>query len=305
MSGNRRACVDSNKLKMERIISKSYIYSEAKYVLCLIGFLFIVVHIRSVSKIPQNEDVNGRPLFAVKGTHGAKVKLYSAETLVPKPHITRKSCLDILRHSSEPYKPWMPMKGDKETFTAYLQSTKKLHNPMSYLEWGCGGSTFVALKYADQVVSIENSETWCNRVVHTDIAQCSILMGKLHFICVNAGKTTDRTGLPLDTTTYNYSLYTNIMDHFKYSPDFVFIDGRLRMATALASLKISKVNSITLVHDYYDRPGLFQDLERFFTSDENYERREKQTMAVFRRRKIIDQNEWNIAWQKYNQSLMD
>ena len=124
MSGNRRACVDSNKLKMERIISKSYIYSEAKYVLCLIGFLFIVVHIRSVSKIPQNEDVNGRPLFAVKGTHGAKVKLYSAETLVPKPHITRKSCLDILRHSSEPYKPWMPMKGDKETFTAYLQSTK-------------------------------------------------------------------------------------------------------------------------------------------------------------------------------------
>ena len=107
---------------------------------------------------------------------------------------------------------------------------------MTYLEWGCGGSTFAALRYADHVVSIENSKAWCDKVVETEVAQCNILLGRLHFLCVNAGETSDEYARPLSPKNYTFSLYRDVMDHFDYSADFVFIDGRLRLATALGML---------------------------------------------------------------------
>ena len=131
------------------------------------------------------------------------------------------------------------------------------------MEWGCGGSTFAAIKIATEVVSVESSKTWCNKVLNNMFSQCAIFLGKLHFICVDAGETSSHTAVPLNLTSYNYSLYTNVMDHFSYSPDLVFIDGRLRVATAMASYNFSKADSIMLVHDYYDRPDLMADILKF------------------------------------------
>ena len=136
---------------------------------------------------------------------------------------------------------------NEKSSLCYRLPEKRASTSMTYLEWGCGGSTFVALRYADHVVSIENSQAWCDKIMNTDIAQCNVLLGRLHFICVNAGQTKDRTALPLDPVNYNYSLYTNVMDHFEYSPDFVFIDGRLRVATALGKYSFLWIRNVKFI----------------------------------------------------------
>ena len=68
----------------------------------------------------------------------------------------------------------------------------------------------------------------------------------------------------------------------------------------------SKADSVTLVHDYYDRPGLFSDLERFFTTDPQHDHiRQRGTMAVFRKKSIIDKDELKEMWEKHKHSIND
>ena len=70
-------------------------------------------------------------------------------------------------------------------------------------------------------------------------------------------------------------------------------------------MKHSKKDSVTLVHDYYDRHGLFSDLEKFFYVDFDYKPTKEATMAVFRKREIYDKEAMKAAWEKHKNSLKD
>ena len=124
---------------------------------------------------------------------------------------------------------------DKQTLYNYLEKVKKSHPNMVYAEWGSGGSTYAALKYASYVISIENHKEWCDKMTNDKIIQCSIVVGKMQYICAVGGKT-GTFGVPVDMENYHPEKYINALQTSGYEPDFVFIDGRFRVATALGTI---------------------------------------------------------------------
>ena len=98
--------------------------------------------------------------------------------------------------------------------------------------------------------------------------QCAILDGQLVFACANAGKTR-MWGKPADLDNYSQDVYIDALTKFDFKPDFVFVDGRFRVATALKSIESSKDDSVLLIHDYQNRKE-YWDLETFFDVRSDY-----------------------------------
>ncbi|XP_075246644.1 putative polyketide synthase 26 [Convolutriloba macropyga] len=211
--------------------------------------------------------------------------------------LTRSECDYFLRHSMSQPEPLMVAK-DKQTLYNYLEKVKKSHPNMVYAEWGSGGSTYAALKYASYVISIENHKEWCDKMTNDKIIQCSIVVGKMQYICAVGGKT-GTFGVPVDMENYHPEKYINALQTSGYEPDFVFIDGRFRVATASVSTKQSKKNSILMIHDYYNRKH-YWDIEKYFTKEPNYQRKGKAVMGVFIKRPVINKTTLDMDIEKFS-----
>ena len=188
---------------------------------------------------------------------------------------------------SEAVEPWMSEE-DKLMFHHYLRDTAE-KNPqcMSYLEWGSGGSTFVALQYAHRVISIENYAEWCGIILQSPQVLCNILKGQLVFVCVDAGPV-GPFGTPKNISNYVSTHYVDVMKHFRdFQADFVLIDGRFRVATALASLRNSKANSVMMFHDY-KKWSDYWVVENFFDRLQPPKETNVSVFGAFNKKKKID-----------------
>ncbi len=174
-----------------------------------------------------------------------KRELIKYQSRLPKDYCTEENI------RAQAVEPWMSP-ADLAQFHHFLKDqSQKNSECMTYLEWGSGGSTFVALQYAHRVISIENYAEWCGIILQSSIVLCNIMAGKLVFVCVDAGPV-GAMGTPKDMNNYNASLYIDVMDNFRkdFKADFVLIDGRFRVATALRSIRSSKPSSTLMFHDY-------------------------------------------------------
>ena len=154
-------------------------------------------------------------------------------------------------------------KDDQHLFRKYLQKARD-NNPdcMTYVEWGSGGSTFWSLEFAHRVISIENHPDWCRKMLSKSLVQCAIMSGKLFYVCVDGGKI-HKWGKPVNESTYKSGLYIDVLDNFSVRPDFVLVDGRYRVATALSAYKYMNKDGFVFVHDYAPRKQ-YQELEGFY-----------------------------------------
>jgi len=129
----------------------------------------------------------------------------------------------------------------------------------SYLEFGSGGSTFLALTKTDIpfVVSVESDMAWLDHLREWDCIVANEADNRLRFLHVNIGKT-GNWGVPVEPDKKdlfpNYSVAPFAIDS-KTRFDSVFIDGRFRVACALQTILHSDTDTKILMHDYTVRPN--------------------------------------------------
>jgi hypothetical protein len=140
---------------------------------------------------------------------------------------------------------------DKEAalLEAHLRATR------SYLEFGSGGSTFLAAQYVrDSLISVDSSLEWLTRVEseigkvrkHADISLHHVDIGPL----VQWGYPADHSNRN-SWPQYSTSVWQN---EGSTDADLYLIDGRFRVACFSETLVHARVGAMILIHDFESRP---------------------------------------------------
>lgn len=150
----------------------------------------------------------------------------------------------------------------------YLENAFKTHNQIvgggggEYLEFGSGGSTFLALLHSNmRITSVESDKKWLAHLSEWDMIKQNLSTQRLSFFHVDIGKT-GAWGVPLELNkresfpNYSKQIFTHRNDF-----SMVFVDGRFRVACILASIIYCKANTRILVHDFNNRPHYHKVVE--------------------------------------------
>lgn len=127
----------------------------------------------------------------------------------------------------------------------------------SYLEFGAGGSTFLALLHSNiqNIISVESDFDWIEHLREWKIIQ-DAENKRLTFFHVNIGKTKE-WGYPVeDSNQEKFLIYSSkvFQKEDSGSYDLVFIDGRFRVACMLQTILNCKTDTKIIMHDFNDRP---------------------------------------------------
>jgi hypothetical protein len=187
-----------------------------------------------------------------------------------------------VRHFDVPSEPHFDDEG-----LAYFRD--QIESARNYLEYGSGGSTILANRLVNTLVSVDSDASLLANVRRKLAAEGRRAMTKL--IHVNIGLTHD-WGMPVftkptrrrvrrweDYPTAPWRYFRSIAQQ----PDLILVDGRFRVACVLESLlSLSPLsNTQILLDDYLERP-YYQVVERF--ADLEMVGR----MAVLRPRRLIE-----------------
>lgn len=133
--------------------------------------------------------------------------------------------------------------GDDKLFKSYLK------NCNLYFEYGVGSSTYWVLANSNsKIIAIDTDKKWIDSVN----IKVSNMRAKL--IWVNLGDLTN-WGRP-ESYKYRHSFidYVSGVWNFKKQADVILIDGRFRVACFFYSLLQSKIGSVIIFDDYFNRP---------------------------------------------------
>ncbi len=134
-----------------------------------------------------------------------------------------------------------------------------------YLEWGTGGSTYLAAHLGvARFWSIESDPSWIDEVRQDSFLAQAERVGRLELRHVDLGEV-GRWGWPkspindLQAVEYELSPVLNVLLEFEGQPGVAFVDGRFRVACAAAGLGLLPLGSAVIVDDYVGRPH-YEDL---------------------------------------------
>lgn len=127
----------------------------------------------------------------------------------------------------------------------------------SLLEFGSGGSTLLAVRSPSlrRIWSVENDPAWVARLRVQPEVDAAERSGRLHRLAVDVGPVGDY-GFPLDHTTqpawprYHEAVWD---DAAATETDLILVDGRFRVACAMAALAHCRPHAILLFHDFWNR----------------------------------------------------
>ncbi len=134
------------------------------------------------------------------------------------------------------------------------------------LEFGCGGSTILFLENEVEVLdSVESDKTWAGKVCGVSSAATALRSGRFRMHRVNIGQT-KAWGYPVDAAAKaRWPQYSRAIWRKLKSPpvDFVFIDGRFRVACALFALLRIRPPALIAVHDFWPRLKIYGEILEF------------------------------------------
>jgi hypothetical protein len=179
--------------------------------------------------------------------------------------------------------------------------TEVISRTSIYVEYGSGGSTLLASKYAKLIVSVDSDHRFLERV-KKELDKSSTI-SKLELVRVDVGLT-GMWGYPVFTRPTvgrrrrwkRYAIAPwEVLRREAIEPDTILVDGRFRVACTLESfLNLGKTSSCTiLVDDYAERP-YYKPIEHFGDLMEVHGR-----MAVFRRKPTIEEAECRQALEHF------
>jgi hypothetical protein len=128
----------------------------------------------------------------------------------------------------------------------------------SLVEFGSGGSTLLAVRSASlrRIWSVESDPAWIATLRMRAEVVAAEQAGRLQLQHVDIGKTGDH-GMPLDDASqlkwpaYHETVWS---DPATSGVDLVLVDGRFRVACAMAALASCQPLTILLFHDFWNRP---------------------------------------------------
>lgn len=141
----------------------------------------------------------------------------------------------------------------------------------SYMEFGCGGSTFLAAHYVkNTVVSVDSSTKW----IEMTAKEC--IGGRVHpqFHYADIGDTGEWGTPTNDMDKDKWPNYHSEVwgSHGTWGCDLYFIDGRFRVACFAQIYRRTNFNSIIAVHDFLSRQkhyGIIRELGKEIASAED------------------------------------
>jgi hypothetical protein len=142
----------------------------------------------------------------------------------------------------------LPRMSDKEydLFFAFLRKSQK------YLEFGVGGSTYVASQHVEQsIIAIDSSKEWLDRVR----LECANFKLKPNLIYVDIGPTKD-WGYPIDQSSRdNWPGYHESVWDLPESAeaDLYMVDGRFRVACFAQAVIHCDSKALIGFHDFASR----------------------------------------------------
>ncbi len=180
---------------------------------------------------------------------------------------------------------------------AYMQNLFKCCGGGDYLEFGSGGSTFLALLHSQmKITSIESSLEWITYLRKWHLIAHALEEKRLNFHHIDIGRV-GAWGTPLDTDRKeSFPNYSSQIFQSKNDFNIVFIDGRFRVACVLATLLYCNPNTKILIHDFNNRPQyhkIVEFLDFIDTCD---------SLAEFKPKDKIDRTKLLVAYEafKYN-----
>ncbi len=168
---------------------------------------------------------------------------------------------------------------------------KYLKKSKFHLEFGCGGSTELAVRLrVGRIVSIESDKGWVDQLSEKPEISAAVAAKKLSLLHVDIGPV-GAWGTPTDRSTIaNWPKYfLTPFQKFDYDFDTVLIDGRFRVACALACHAYLKDHAIMLMHDYQTRDG-YSEVEKFFEIIEF-----SNNLFVFKKKNLINPRSFYTA----------
>lgn len=141
--------------------------------------------------------------------------------------------------------------------------SKYILDANNYLEFGCGGSTFLLsyLSQASKIISVENDKNWANRIQENILLSKAIQAKRLEIFFVDLGKI-KQAAYPIEESkkelfpTYSYNVFEKI-ERENINIDTIFVDGRFRVACATRALiyfaQHQNERQILIIHDFFNR----------------------------------------------------
>ena len=123
----------------------------------------------------------------------------------------------------------------------------------SYLEFGSGGSTFLALEHGVGLCrSVESDPDWLATMRRSPAIAEAEASGRLAFEFVDIGPVGEWS-IPVNKEDFRSwpSYYLPVWERVEPAPDVVLIDGRFRAACALTALIACPDGTCLLVHDFF------------------------------------------------------
>jgi hypothetical protein len=123
------------------------------------------------------------------------------------------------------------------------------------VEFGAGGSTLLLLEAGEgRLVTVENDPAWLARLAESPRCAAAAAEGRWAQVPVDQGPVGE-WGWPLDAARRDDgATYVNAPWSEMPEPDFVLVDGRYRVACALAALSRMGPEGRVAVHDFWPRP---------------------------------------------------
>jgi hypothetical protein len=137
----------------------------------------------------------------------------------------------------------------------------------NYVEWGAGVSTrLVSRLDFNWARCIETDKAWIETLQEDQRVNDATSIGRLEFTHVNLGPT-KQWGYPVNTISkfvsrsYHLAQVVDASIKLNGEPSVIFIDGRFRVACALACFGLMPAGSMLLVDDY-DKRDSYHVLEQ-------------------------------------------
>jgi hypothetical protein len=134
------------------------------------------------------------------------------------------------------------------------------------VEFGCGGSTILFLENAvEALVSVESDKDWAAKICAEPSVATALRSGRFRMHTADIGRTR-AWGHPVDDAAKaRWPRYPRAVWRKLEPPavDFVFIDGRFRVACALVALLHIRPPALIAVHDFWTRLKIYGEILEF------------------------------------------
>jgi hypothetical protein len=140
----------------------------------------------------------------------------------------------------------------------------ELNRCTGFIEFGMGGSTMLAVETSNiqKIVSVDSDAAWIAKLRKYEAIQQAERDGRLSLLWANIGPTA-QWGAPADASLRSrWPNYSAAPFKLKTPADLILVDGRFRVACAVAST-LERPAATVLIHDFWNRPHYHVTLSVF------------------------------------------